>query len=105
MSKVLHPTKDEFNKLLEDGAVFVDFYADWCGPCKMLAPELDKLADNYDGKLKVVKINVDHERDLAMKYSVSSIPALFIFKNGTLVDKSLGYRPYPALAQWVDKNI
>ena len=100
MSKVLHPTKDEFNKLLEDGAVFVDFYADWCGPCKMLAPELDKLADNYDGKLKVVKINVDHERDLAMKYSVSSIPALFIFKNGTLVDISTNLKIIDFDDQW-----
>lgn len=105
MSKVLHPTMEEFDALAANGVTFVDFYADWCGPCKMLAPELEKLADAYDGKVKVAKINVDHERELAASFHVSSIPALFILKDGVVVAETLGYRPYPALAQWLNDNM
>ena len=105
MSKVLHPTMEEFDALAANGVTIVDFYADWCGPCKMLAPELEKLADAYDGKVKVAKINVDHERELAASFHVSSIPALFILKDGVVVAETLGYRPYPALAQWLNDNM
>lgn len=104
MSKILHPTMDEFNALIKEGVSFVDFYADWCGPCKMLAPELEKLAEAYEGKVKVIKVNVDKEQELAMQYRVSSIPALFVLKDGAVVNSSLGYRPYPALEAMV-KNV
>lgn len=106
MSKVLHPNKSEFEAIVkEGGVVFVDFYADWCGPCKMLGPDIEKLADAYDGKAKVVKINVDKEQSLAMDFSVSSIPALFVIKDGTIVDKAAGFRPFPALSQMIDSNL
>lgn len=105
MSKILHPDMEAFNELIDEGVVLVDFYADWCGPCKMLAPELEKLAENYDGKAKVVKINVDKEQVLAMKYRISSIPALLVFKNGEQVDRQAGYRPYPALEAMIKSHI
>lgn len=104
MSKVLHPNKAEFEAIVKEGGlVFVDFYADWCGPCKMLAPEIEKLADAYDGKAKVVKVNVDKEQALAMDFQVSSIPALFIIKDGNVVTREAGFRPFPALSQMIDK--
>lgn len=106
MSKVLHPNKNEFEAIVkEGGVVFVDFYADWCGPCKMLAPDIEKLANAYDGKAKVVKVNVDKEQGLAMDFNVSSIPALFVIKDGNIVDKAAGFRPFPALSQMIDSNL
>ncbi|NBK96526.1 MAG: thioredoxin [Erysipelotrichia bacterium] len=106
MSKVLHPNKNEFENIVkEGGVVFVDFYADWCGPCKMLGPEIEKLADAYDGKAKVIKVNVDKEQALAMDFQVSSIPALFVIKNGSVVAKAAGYSPFPALAKMIDQNL
>lgn len=105
MSKVLHPNESEFVELIKNDIVFVDFYAEWCGPCKMLAPEIEKLADAYDGKAKVVKVDVDKEGGLAMQYQVQSIPTILVFKNGQLVSREMGFRPYPALAQMIDQNL
>lgn len=95
---ILHPDKNEFEALVkEEGVLFVDFFADWCGPCKMLAPEMEKLAAEFEGKAKVVKINVDQHQDLAAEFRVQSIPALYVIKNGKIVSQDLGYKPYPAL--------
>ena len=78
--------------LQSDLPVFVDFYADWCGPCKMMSPVIDKLAEEYEGKIKVGKVNVDDEAELAIKFGVSSIPTLILFENGEAVKKLIGYR-------------
>ena len=82
------------NELLRsDKPVLLDFYADWCGPCKMLSPVLSEIADEYADVLRVAKVNVDDEPELAMKFGVSSIPMLVLFKNGKIISTSVGYRP------------
>lgn len=71
--------------------VLVDFWATWCGPCRMLAPTIEELAEEYDGKVKVAKLNVDDAEDLAVSYGVSSIPTVMLFKNGEKAAQSVGY--------------
>ena len=89
-------------KYLGDKPAIVDFYADWCGPCKMLAPVLHEIAEENAGTLKVGKINVDEQMELAMRFQVSSIPMLVVFKDGKAVAKSVGYRPKSEIAAMVE---
>ena len=91
--------------LQSDLPVFVDFYADWCGPCKMMSPVIDKLAEEYEGKIKVGKVNVDECSDLAQKYGIMSIPNMIFFKNGQPVDRVVGAIPKPAMKDKFEKNI
>jgi thioredoxin 1 len=79
--------------------VLVDFWASWCGPCKMLAPTVDEIAAEFAGKVRVVKVNVDEERTLAAKFGIQGIPTLMIFKGGQVVDRLVGVQPKSAIAQ------
>ena len=83
--------------------VVVDFWAEWCQPCKMLSPVLDKVASRYAGKVKVVKCNVDENQDIAMKYGVMSIPNLIFFRDGQVVNQAVGYMNENQLASKVDE--
>lgn len=95
MSTPIHVTDDTFEQevIQSDLPVVVDFWAEWCQPCKRVAPILDEMAAEYDGQLKVAKLDVDESPNMAVQYSVMSIPALLIFKDGELVERIVGYMP------------
>ena len=100
-------TTADFDKevLASDIPVFVDFYADWCGPCKMMAPVVEKLAEKYEGKLKVGKCNIDEESGLAGRYRVMSIPTMMIFVNGEVRDTIVGAVSQNELEQKIEKAL
>jgi thioredoxin 1 len=85
--------------------VFVDFYADWCGPCKMMSPVIDKLAAKFDGKIKVGKVNVDDDTDLAAQYGIMSIPNMLFFRGGQVVDSVIGAVPKAVMQKKFEANI
>ena len=85
--------------------IVVDFWAEWCGPCKAIAPSLEEISDEMANKLKVVKINVDENPTTSQAYSIRSIPALMIFKNGEKVSEKMGALPKSALESWVNETI
>jgi thioredoxin 1 len=91
--------------LQSDVPVFVDFYADWCGPCNMIAPTIEALSEEYEGKVKFVKINVDNNQGLAMKYDIMSIPTGMLFENGTVKDTLIGAYPAAAYRQRIDNTL
>jgi|TARA_B100001013_G_scaffold228105_1_gene139845 thioredoxin 1 len=107
MSKVLHVNQNSFDEevLKSQIPVFVDFWAEWCGPCRAIAPVLESLAEDYDGKVKIVKINVDKETDLANKYNVSAIPSLIIVKDGKEIDRIVGGATKEVYAERINKVI
>ena len=88
--------------LRSDKPVLLDFYADWCGPCKMLSPVLRELAEENSSTLKVGKVNVDEQTELAARFQVSSIPMLVVFKDGKVAAKSVGYRPKAEIAAMME---
>lgn len=94
MSEVIL-TQNNFEEevLKSDIPVLVDFWASWCGPCKMLAPTIAEIAKDYEGKVKVCKLNIDDDSSVAIKYGIASIPTVVLFKNGEVADKSVGFVP------------
>lgn len=92
---------NEFDDVVKEGVVLVDFYADWCGPCKMIAPILSDLATDLDGQADIVKVNVDEEGSLAQRFDVMSIPTLILFKDGKPVGRKTGFLPKPELDKFV----
>ncbi len=99
--EILHLNSENFeNEVLNsEGTVFVDFYADWCGPCKMMGPVVDSLAQDLQGQVKVCKINIDDAQEIAEKYEVMTIPTFIVFKNGEPVARSIGVQPKDELME------
>ena len=105
MEITLTKTNFETEVLKSDKPVLVDFWAPWCGPCRMLAPILAEIAEEKADTVKVGKVNVDEEPDLAAKYGISGIPAILLFKNGQVVGTSVGYKPKPELEAFIGANV
>lgn len=92
----------EYDEIIKTGVTLVDFYADWCGPCRMLAPFVDQLSNEYEGKAKVVKVNVDTVQEVAFRYGISSIPTLLVIKDGSIVKSHVGFTSYDGLKEMLD---
>lgn len=99
-------TGEELEELLKgEKTVFADFWASWCGPCRMLAPVFEALAEKYADKAQFVKVNVDEEAEAAMKYGISSIPNIIAFKNGKVAASNLGFVPESVLEEFIAENV
>ena len=101
---VIHATEQTFAQEIANGLVLVDFYADWCGPCKMIAPVLDELATELEGTAKIVKENVDNCPAISAQYQVMSIPTLILFKDGQIVQQTVGFQPKASLLSLIQSN-
>ena len=90
MGKYIELTASNFEDTVKEGVSLVDFWAPWCGPCRMIAPVIEELAEEFDGKAKICKVNTDEEQDIGVKYGIRSIPTIMFFKDGELVDQMVG---------------
>jgi len=104
----IHFSSEDFDQQLKDAGdkpVFVDFYADWCGPCKLAAPIIDKLAVEYEGKAIIAKVDTDKNNDISAKYGIQSIPTVIVFKKGVEVNRKIGFPGEPVYRQMLDKAV
>ena len=101
---IVNGTDQNFKQEIAEGLVLVDFWATWCGPCKMIAPVLEELDAEMSDKVKIVKVDVDENQGTASDYGIMSIPTLLLMKDGETVDKVVGFRPKEALAELVEKH-
>lgn len=103
---MIHFNKESFEAALTGGKLMmVDFWAEWCGPCQMLGPVIESLADQYEGKAIIGKVNTDEEPELAMRYTVMNIPTVIFFKDGKELDRKVGVMPPDAFIQALDANL
>lgn len=106
MSKVLQIQDSDFDELLtDDGLVVVDFTAPWCGPCRKIAPLMEQLAEEYEGRVKVVKLDIDQNKINAKKFGIKSIPAVLMFKGGEMVENLVGVAPYEKFTDAVNQHV
>ena len=105
VTKVSDTKTWEIDVMNSEVPVFVDFWAEWCGPCRMVSPVVEELSNDYDGKVKFVKVNVDEANELASKYNIFSIPTLAIFKNGQLVSQQVGSASKDSYKNMIEKTL
>ncbi|HLQ97261.1 MAG TPA: thioredoxin [Candidatus Dormibacteraeota bacterium] len=101
---IKHATDETFDKETAEGLVLVDFWAPWCGPCKMIAPVLEEIDGELSDKVQIVKLDVDDNQETAGKFGVMSIPTLLLFKDGNVVDQIVGFQPKDALVELINKH-
>jgi thioredoxin 1 len=102
MGKYVELNSSNFDSTIAEGITLVDFWAPWCGPCRMIAPVIEELAEDFDGKATIAKVNTDEEQDIAIKYGIRSIPTLLFFKDGELVDQMIGAAGKQIIADKID---
>ena len=102
MGKYIELTQDNFDATVSSGISMVDFWAPWCGPCRMLAPVIDELATDFEGKANICKVNTDEQQDLAVKFGVRSIPTIVFIKDGEVVDQMVGAASKQAFADKIN---
>ncbi len=98
-------TDETFEKGISEGLVFVDFWAEWCGPCQMLTPVLEELADEMRDKVTIAKLNIEENRETAAQFGIMSIPTMILFEDGKPVEKVMGFQPKAALKQYLESKI
>jgi len=98
-----HLTKENFKETIAEGVTLVDFWATWCGPCRMIAPVIDELAADFAGKADICKVDTDAEQNIAIEYGIRAIPTIFFFKNGEVVDTVTGAQSKTVLAETLNK--
>ncbi|MFZ3576367.1 thioredoxin [Virgibacillus sp. DJP39] len=101
---IVNVSDQSFSKETAEGLVLADFWAPWCGPCKMIAPVLEEIDGEMEEKVQIVKLDVDENQETAGKYGVMSIPTLLLFKNGEVVDQVIGFQPKEALVELINKH-
>jgi thioredoxin 1 len=99
MANYIDLTQANFDATVNEGVSLVDFWAPWCGPCRMIAPVIEELAEEYEGKASICKVNTDEQQEIAVKYGIRSIPAILFFKDGEVVDQMIGAASKDAFAE------
>ena len=105
MSQYIELTAENFESTVNNGVSLVDFWAPWCGPCRMIAPVIDELAADFDGKANICKVNTDEQQDLAVKFGVRSVPTILFMKDGEIVDQVIGAQSKQALADKINAQL
>jgi len=105
MGKYVELNSSNFDETVKEGVTLVDFWAPWCGPCRMIAPVIEELAAEYEGKATIAKVNTDEEQELAVKFGIRSIPSILFFKDGQVVDQMVGAASKQAFAEKLDSLI
>jgi len=105
MGKYIALNGENFDTTVNSGISLVDFWAPWCGPCRMIAPTIDQLAKDFDGKANICKVNTDEEQNIAIKFGIRSIPTLLIFKDGEVVDTLIGALPKESIAERINEHL